>query len=195
MKENNYTKLKKELPAMAKIVAQFPENVQQHVFELLLQGFNVGLEEVKHSIDLKLKDKKNTNKSGELPGIASFQNGNFTLTVRDAKASSQADAVKRITYIAIRAYLRQNQKETSVSRKTVINPILTKWRLYDANARSFLANDKGILRDKDNLSLDVHATEEADKFIEEVNDSKIVGSWSPGGSGGKRKAKPAKRNK
>jgi hypothetical protein len=195
MKVNNYSKLKKELLSISKLIKQFPEQVQPKVLDILVRAYlgeectQVGNQKEK-GINLPSKTKL------ELPDIATFnEKGDFILTVRDVKASSQADAVKRLTYVAIRSYLKLKSDETKVSRQKIINPILSKWRVYDGNARLFLANDRGIIRENGLLSLDIHATKEADEFIKDIIDPKKSGSWSPGSVGARKRSKAGKRDK
>ncbi len=195
MKDNYYSKLKKELPSISKVVKQFPEQVQSQVLDILLKAYLEGATpEIGTGPDTPkihaLKGK------GELPGIATInEKGDFFFTVRDPKASSQADAIKRLTYVAIRSYLLLKKGESKASRKKIINPILSEWRVYDGNARNFLVNDKGIIREGDLLSLDVHATKEADTFIKDILDQKKSGSWNPSSVGVRKRTKTDKKHK
>jgi hypothetical protein len=61
--------------------------------------------------------------------------------------------------------------------------------VYDGNARQFLAQDKGLLKNGDELELDGHAQKDAERYIEEIQDSDQVGSWKPGNSPRKRNSK------
>lgn len=117
--------------------------------------------------------------------------GEFFLTARDIKANTGNDAIRRLTYVTIRAY-GQLKSESKVSRKDVINPILKKWRVNPGKARLFLATDKGLLREDDLFSLDVHATADADDFIRQIKDPTVKGNWKPSDSGKKRKTKTGK---
>ena len=127
----------------------------------------------------------------EIPGIAKiFADGSFKLTVRDPKAKSTADAAIRLALVAARAYQLLSGADT-VSSKNIIVPTLRDWRAYDGNTRQDLADHKGIVRNGDNLSLDVHATQEADGYIKEIGDESIVGTWKPGQRGRGKAPKPA----
>jgi hypothetical protein len=191
--KDRYTSLKKELPAISKVVKLFPDQLHAKVFDLLVAEYMGGdvptLQNKAGATPTKVQPGKN-----EIPGIARLDDkGNFHLTVRDPKATAQADAVKRLTYVAIRSYLLLKKEESAVSRKKIVNPILTDWRVYDGNSRPWLANDKGILRDGDLYSLDRHATDEADQFLNEILDTKLTGSWRPGAAA-KRKPRGKSKN-
>lgn len=195
MKDNRYSKIKKELPSISKVVKLFPEQLQSQVLEILLKGF--WEEDISDAVTGSDTQGLSTFKGkGELPGIATLNDkGEFYFTLRDPKAISQNDAVKRLTYVAIRSFLQLKKGESKVSRKKIINPILSEWRVYDGNARNFLANDKGLIREGDLLSLDVHATKEADKFIKDISDQKTVGSWSPSSVRTRKRTKHDKKVK
>jgi hypothetical protein len=127
----------------------------------------------------------------ELPGIAKITaNGEFHLTVRDVKASSAKDAAIRLTHIVIKAYSLLTDQQ-GVSSKKIVIPILRNWRVYDGNTRHALANHKGILRNGGELLLDVHAAKEADRYIKDVLDPKIEGTWQAG-SKARAKSKSSK---
>ena len=114
---------------------------------------------------------------GEIPGIAFLgDNGQLIITARDLKANSKIDAGIRLVHVAIRANELLNKEKYASSRKTV-TPILREWGVYDGNTRREVANHKGIIRQKDNLSLDVHSKREADKIIKEILDDSIKGKW------------------
>jgi hypothetical protein len=122
----------------------------------------------------------------EIPGIARIaDNGNLELTVRDLKARSTIDASIRLAHIAIFAN-EQLTGSTSLSSRKVLVPILKSWRCYDGNTRPAMAKQKGILRSGDNLSLDVIARKDAEKYITEVLDDAVVGSWNPNAKRSKR---------
>lgn len=115
----------------------------------------------------------------EIPGIAQITgSGDFRLTVRDIKARSANDAAVRLAHVVIRAY-QQLIGDDSVSSKKVLLPILRDWRAYDGNTRKALVAQKGILREGDQLSLDHHAKQDAERFIREILDDSIEGKWSP----------------
>jgi hypothetical protein len=128
----------------------------------------------------------------EMPGIARVSGeGELRLTVRDVKARSAMDAVVRLAHIAIRAHeLLTGQK--SISSKNVLVPLLKSWRVYDGNARTALGKQKGIIRNGDELELDVHAQGDADRYIAEALDGGIEGTWNPAAKGRKRQARLAK---
>lgn len=192
--KDRYTSLKKELPAISKVVKAFPDQLHSKVFDLLVAEY-LGAEVPTPQETLGKPTVKVQSSKNEIPGIARLDDkGNFHLTVRDPKASGQGEAVKRLTYVAMRSYLILKKDETAVSRKKIINPILTDWRIYDGNARRWLANDKGILRDGDSFSLDKHATDEADQFIKDILNTKLVGSWKPG-SAPRRRTRTAAKDK
>jgi hypothetical protein len=125
--------------------------------------------------------------SNEIAGIAHLtEDGVLRLTARDLKAKSTADAAKRITYVAIRAY-QQLTEASKVSSKKILVPLLKEWRAYDGNTRKVIKADKGVIREGDLLSLDAHARHQADEFIAEILDEEITGTWRPSLSQGTRK--------
>jgi hypothetical protein len=122
-----------------------------------------------------------TNPTGtQIAGIAKLsQAGELQLTVRDFKAKSASDAAVRLAHVAIWAAGKLTG-ELSVSSKKVIVPLLKKYRCYDGNTRGALAKDKGLVRDGDQLSLDFHAEQFAEKVVAEILDSTVEGKWTPG---------------
>lgn len=117
----------------------------------------------------------------ELPGIARrTANGGLEVTVRDLKAKSTIDAAIRLAHIVI--YANEKLKgERAVSSRKVLLPILKEWRAYDGNTRPALAHHKGIHRDGDQLSLDTIAKKDAEKYISEILDDSVTGTWNPNG--------------
>jgi hypothetical protein len=114
----------------------------------------------------------------ELPGIARLTDaGDLQVTIRDLKARSGLDAAVRLAYVAIYAY--QQLAGQAFSSPKGLTPLLKTWRVYDGNSRTRLAKDKGILRNGDDLSLDAHATRDAERFIQEMLDDGVAGSWKP----------------
>jgi hypothetical protein len=116
--------------------------------------------------------------TNEIPGIARLtEGGELQVTIRDLKARSGLDAAVRLSYVAI--YAHQKLASRPLSSPTGLTPLLKAWRLYDGNTRTRLAKDKGILRSGDDLSLDAHATRDAERFIQEILDEGVQGSWKP----------------
>jgi len=128
------------------------------------------------------QEEENGNESGnEIPGIALVSDsGVFKLTVRDPKAKNTKDAAIRLALVTIYAYC-QLTKEKSASSKKIVKPILENWRAYTGNTRNSLAQHAGILRDGDALSLDHHATMEAEQIMNDIKDQNVVGKWQPNG--------------
>ena len=115
----------------------------------------------------------------EIPGIATLTpGGEFKFTVRDVKAKNANDAAIRIAHIAIWAY-KQLTNEQAASSKRIVVPILKTWRAYSGNTRHALSSHKGILREGDSLSLDAHSMNEAKRYVDEVLDDSIQGTWTP----------------
>ncbi len=173
--------LKEQMPEIAKIVATFPEHIQGKVFDTLvyeLLGKNENAKKTESQKDIILP----TTPSQELDNLSSIASvtpdGSYHLVIRDLKANNAKDAVKRLIYVLIRSYTKLTNS-TTVSRKDIINPELAKWRLADGNSRAYIANDRGILKQGDHLCLDKHAQNEADQFINDINNSQIIGSWKP----------------
>ena len=117
----------------------------------------------------------------EVPGIAKLlDDGNFRLTLRDPKAKNTRDAAIRLALITVRAYTQLTGEASASSRKIVV-PTLKYWRAYDGNTRTDLARYQGLLRSGDALSLDAHAIQEADRYIQEALDGNTSGAWKPTG--------------
>lgn len=115
----------------------------------------------------------------ELPGIALLtDSGDFKLTVRDPKAKNTNDAAVRLALVAIHTYCQLSREKTA-SSKRIVKPILENWRAYTGNTRRALAQHPGILRDGDALSLDHHATVEAENIIHDIKDPSVEGTWKP----------------
>jgi hypothetical protein len=124
--------------------------------------------------------------ANQIPGIAKLSpSGEVQLTVRDFKAKSANDAAVRLVHVVIWATAKL-KGEPSVSSKNVIVPLLRKYRCYDGNTRGAIANDKGLVRDGDTLSLDFHAEQHAEKVVAEILDTGSEGKWKPGST--KRRA-------
>jgi hypothetical protein len=126
--------------------------------------------------------------TGEIAGVAKMTASGFELTARDLKARSTNDAAIRIAHVVIYAYEKLTGEKV-VSSKRILLPILRQWRAYDGNTRPAIANHKGIHRDGDNLSLDAIARKDAEKFIVEILDDSVEGTWNPKGRAAKRKKK------
>ena len=131
-----------------------------------------------HASASKENSARGDKRPSEIAGIAHLgNNSEFQLTVRDLKASSKNDAAVRLVHLVVRAYERM-LGETPSSRK-VVTPALKYYRVYDGNTRAAIANEKGIVRSGDSLSLDAHGQADADHYITEALDPKVVGTWSP----------------
>ncbi len=114
----------------------------------------------------------------ELPGVARLTDtGELRITARDLKAKSGLDAGVRLAHVAIYAHERLTGQPLS-SRKG-LTPLLKEWRLYDGNVRHRLANERGIIRSEDSLSLDAHARRDAERYIEEILNDELHGQWKP----------------
>lgn len=128
-----------------------------------------------HSPRAVAEDSRNK----EIPGVAKLsQNGDIQLTVRDFKARSANDAAVRLVHVVVWATGKLTG-ETFTSSKAVVVPSLKKYRCYDGNTRTAIANDKGLVRDGDKLSLDFHAEQYAEKIIAEIRDPAVEGKWRP----------------
>jgi hypothetical protein len=118
--------------------------------------------------------------ANQIAGIAKLSpSGEVQLTVRDFKAKSANDAAVRLVHVVIWATAKL-KGEPAVSSKNVIVPLLRKYRCYDGNTRGAIANDKGLVRDGDTLSLDFHAEQHAEKLVKEILDESSEGKWKPG---------------
>ena len=115
----------------------------------------------------------------EIAGLTRLNgDGKVEITVRDPKGRSAGDTAKRLIYLAIRAAQLLGQE--TVSRKELLNPLLTRWRLNNGNTRRMIGSDRGLLKSGDSLSLDIPAAKEADEFLREALDPTVDGGWKPG---------------
>lgn len=181
-----YEKLILEMPKIAEVVKKFPENMQKEVFDRLVTEFNGSNNSTQTSsssssssevIKPEIKPKPITSENN-FAGICTQRSEKYHFTARDLKAKSARDAAKRLIYVVVYSY-KQIMGEDTVSRKEVLNPLLEKWRLNNANTRGYISNDRGILQNGDLLSLDFHAEKEAKMFITEILDENKEGKWSP----------------
>jgi hypothetical protein len=130
-------------------------------------------------------------KIDEIPGIAKLSNsGEVLLTVRDFKARSANEAALRLVHVYLWA-AGKLKGQRSVSSKSSVVPALRRYRCYDGNTRRVLAKEKGVLRDGDELSLDFHAEQLAEKFVKEILDPGTEGKWKPIATK-RRASKPAR---
>jgi hypothetical protein len=106
------------------------------------------------------------------------EDGTLLLHLRDLKAKTKIDATKRLVLITLLLAEELSGKKT-VSSKNVLLPLLKEWRVYDGNTREFIATYQGIHRKGDELSLDKPGKDEARKYLAEIADETIIGSWSP----------------
>ncbi len=118
----------------------------------------------------------------EIPGIAKLsENGVLQVTIRDLKAKSANDAALRLAHVLVLAN-EQLTGSASVSSKAVLVPALRKYRAYDGNTRSALARHRGIVRTNDELSLDAFCRQEAERYMRDILNPAVQGSWTPDGS-------------
>lgn len=129
---------------------------------------------------------------GELPGIAKFVGEELRIIARDIKATSTNDAAIRLVHMAIRANEMLTGSET-VSSRHIVTPILKTWRAYTGNTRPAIANQKGILRNGDLVSLDEHGKRDADEYMRQSLDPSVEGTWNPTGAAKKPAKKSPKR--
>ena len=192
--ENKYEKLLKEMPKIAEVVKQLPENLQKEAFDRLVSELtgNTSAIPVQQPAPVKKQEIQPTQKSSQgtsevnLQGICTVRNGDYHFTVRDLKAKNAKDAAKRLVYVLIYSYMK-SMNTVEASRKELINPHLESWRLNNGNTRGLISSDPGILKNGDNYSLDIHSENEAQDFIREIKDPGVVGSWKPGATRKKRK--------
>jgi hypothetical protein len=184
-----------EIEAMAKVGAALETVVDVQARARVLRWANEKFGFVPTTTPLSTKAVRGVATSGtgaELPGIGVMgEGGNVRFTIRDPKAKSARDATTRLAYVAIHATEMLTGKK-GASRKSAVVPLLKHWRVYDGNARQFLARDKGILKNGDDLTLDGHAQKDAARYMEEMQDSNLSGSWKPGNSSRKPPSKAAK---
>lgn len=109
------------------------------------------------------------------------EEGGFQCHFNDLKAKSKRDAVNRLSHILLFAHEKlTGNKELN---RHALTTTLEEWRLYDGNARYFITNHRG-LRSKgigkaQKLSLDKLAREDAKRYLREVLDPNLKGSWDP----------------
>ena len=148
--------------------------------------------QVRQHQDEDFDDDDSSFGANEIPGVALVSDsGTFKLTVRDPKAKNTNDAAIRLALVTIYAYC-QLTKEKTASSKKIVKPVLENWRAYTGNTRNALAQHAGILRDGDALSLDHHATLEAEQILHDIKDPNIIGKWQPNGKKSRTSKTPSK---
>jgi hypothetical protein len=99
------------------------------------------------------------------------------LTVTDLKAANQADATERLIYVALLAR-RQLLNEKKTPRKELLRH-LRDYGLADGNSRASIARDKALVKEGAKfIWLSSPAVSTAQKYVNEINDPKIVGTWT-----------------
>jgi hypothetical protein len=182
-----------EIDAMAKVGAALAavDDAQARVRVLRWANEKFGFTPSSGSQTMRTQSSVEVSVGKEMPGIAVItDSGDVRFTIRDPKAKSAREATTRLVYVGVHASQALTGKK-GVSRKGVIVPLLKHWRVYDGNARQFLAMDKGLLKNGDELELDGHAQKDAEQYIQEIQDSNRVGSWRPGSSSRKKTAAKA----
>lgn len=128
----------------------------------------------------------------EIPGVALISDsGEFLLTVRDPKAKTTNDAAVRLALVTILAYCQLSGEKSASSRK-IVKPVLEHWRAYTGNTRNVLSQHRGVIRNGDALSLDHHAQLEAERYVDEILDDELKGSWTPSGKRSSKSSNGAK---
>lgn len=177
---DNYQQLKSELSEMINLSAKAPEPIQALAFNALLGAFQSNKPVALPSRTGLSSDSNQGGGAGagegdavfvdqsEIPGIAIRDtDGSIKITARDLGAKTKAERARRLVYVAIRASERLTGNPV-VSRKQLIVPLMRDWRLYDGNSRRMLAQDKGIQKSGDQLSLDTPGTVQADEYIDSI---------------------------
>jgi hypothetical protein len=138
--------------------------------------------------NLRSATQQSLSDANQIPGIAlRGPDGGVKITARDLKAKSANDAAVRLAHIALLAHAELTGEQWASAKGTLV-PLLKAWRVYDGNTRGAIAAEKGIVRNGDKISLDVHAEQQARVYISDVLDEKVKGSWTPNGR--KRIGKP-----
>ena len=126
----------------------------------------------------------------EISGIARLsEQGGVVITVRDLKAKSANDAAIRLAHIVVYAH-QKLKKESTVSSRKVLVPLLRDWRVYTGNTRATLASHRGIVREGDKMSLDKPAQHQAEVYVREILDDSVKGKWAPRAKAARRKKAP-----
>ena len=133
--------------------------------------------------------------SSELSDLAEVdEDGSLDLHIRSFKAKNKIDCVNRLVHVVI--YLHEKLTGEREIAGPVINKFLEDWRLYDGNARRFLAAHKGIKVKgtkgaQRTYYLDNPGKKEAEKFISEIRDDSVQGKFDPTKTQKKRAKKSA----
>lgn len=176
MGKNYYSVLRKELPIIARIVKQFPESTQQKVFELLISSItDKSIEYAPHIENSHFNARATSN----LSGIAEQRGNEVFFVFSDLKAKNRFDALERLVFVVLYSY--DLLGKTPVSRKNVLNKLLTRWGLNTGTDRTRLANMSAILKEgqsKDMYSLSEPAKQTAKEYITQILDPAIKGKWS-----------------
>jgi len=181
-----------EIDAMAKVSSALAavDDPQARIRVLRWANEKFGFASPSGTLAAKAKgiSDQNSETDKEISGVAVLnEKGEVRFTIRDLKAKSAREATMRLVYVSIQATQALTGKR-SVSRKGVIVPLLKHWRIYDGNARRFLATDRGLLKNGNELELDGQAQKDAAQYIAEIQNSTLIGSWKPGNNPRKRAA-------
>lgn len=93
------------------------------------------------------------------------------------KATSQRDFVRRLTYLFLFAHRLEGRDKVS---RAQLNEALKECSVYDGNARKFITQDDGLIREDGNkiLGLNLVGRERAREVLEEVLDPDVENKWS-----------------
>ncbi len=114
--------------------------------------------------------------AGKLAGVAERDDGSVHIVATDLKAKSAKEAAHRLVYVTLLAR-RALLNERKSPRKALVET-LKGYNLYDGNSRALIVKDKGLVREgRKNIWLSQPAVEVAWRFVKEIQDSNLRGTW------------------
>jgi hypothetical protein len=146
------------------------------VTEALL-AISPNAEQSPHSADKRPGNQPRESIGGGLASVAEIDEGVLNLIVTDLKASTQADATKRLIYIALLARRQLlNEKRTARSE---LRKHLQAYNLDNGNTRNLIANDNALIKEGTKyISLAGPAIPIAQSYVKDVNDPETKGRWT-----------------
>jgi hypothetical protein len=116
---------------------------------------------------------------GGFDGIAEVDDeNNLHMVLTDPKAKNAADAVERITYVLLLAR-KQLLGERETPRKIWVDA-MKEYGIYSGNARAQISRDKGIISTRTAMSLSNAKTPRAQEYVADIQNSELIGKWTPG---------------
>lgn len=195
-------KIDPEIAAMTTIASALQDldpETQERVLRWSAEKYNVNLGFKKKAVIGSSSPSSESNgdqyeSNSELSDLIEYSQEDgfeFHFRLLDLKASNKRDAVNRLVHVIL--YSHEMLTGEKGVQRSVISKILEDWRLNDGNARNFIGNHQGFKRkgkgNKLEMYLDRPGKTEAEKYISEIRDQELKGSWNPNKTSAKKKTK------